>query len=179
MKHFRLAWVSLACVVVASGQAVVESAILTGAGAGGAAAGAKGAGAAAAGVLSRLNEIAGKSAAAPEKSAAAPEKSAAPAQQAASKGAVVTVVPANSPAVPQLLQLPRPIDASLVKPGLTRDRLIACCGEPSMRITETKKSKFVETMWYTTSDEDELKVQLEEGIVTLVLSSRTTLAKQQ
>jgi len=172
MKHFRLAWVSLACVVVASGQAVVESAILTGAGAGGAAAGAKGAGAAAAGVLSRLNEIAGKS-------AAAPEKSAAPAQQAASKGAVVTVVPANNPGVPQLLQLPRPIDASLVKPGLTRDRLIACCGEPSMRITETKKSKFVETMWYTTSDEDELKVQLEEGVVTLVLSSRTTLAKQQ
>jgi len=168
MRYFRLAWVSLACVVAASGQAVVESAILTGAGAGGAAAGAKGAGSAAAGVLGRLNEIVSKS-------AAASDKSAAPAQQAGSNAAAVAAVPLSKPEP----VVPRLIDASLVKPGLTRERLIACCGEPSMRITETKKSKFVETMWYTTSDEDELKVQLEEGVVTLVLSSRTTLAKQQ
>ena len=162
MKHFLWTLVSLAFGVPAFGQAAVEYGILTGASAG-AATGAKGAGSATAGALGRIGDIVGKSGAASGKASA---------PQPVPKASVLRTVPASKPFVPQL------IDASMVTVGLSRKDLFARCGEPKMRISEIRDSKFVETVWYTTADKDELKVELEAEVVTLVVSSRTARANQ-
>lgn len=47
-----------------------------------------------------------------------------------------------------------------------------------MRSTGIRDSKLVETVWYTTADKDQLKVELEADAVTLVFSSRTARANQ-
>ncbi|MSV32493.1 MAG: hypothetical protein EXQ57_08235 [Bryobacterales bacterium] len=74
--------------------------------------------------------------------------------------------------------VPPPIDASMVTVGLSRKDLFSRCGEPRMRSTGIRDSKLVETVWYTTADKDQLKVELEADAVTLVFSSRTARANQ-
>ena len=162
MKYFLWTLVFLTCGVAAFGQAAVESAILSGASAG-AATGAKGAGSATAGAFGRIGEIVGKGGAASGKASA---------PQPVPKASVLTTVPGSKPYVPL------PIDASMVTVGLSRKDLFSRCGEPRMRITGIRDSKLVETVWYTTADKDQLKVELEADVVTLVVSSRTARANQ-
>ncbi len=133
-------------------QAVVESSVLSGAAAA-AATGAKGAGKSAGAVFGRVGAIAGK----------APQAVSAPAPATAP----VPTAPAPAPAA-----APKPVDPSAVKVGLSRKDLLARCGEPTMSVLGNRRSASAETLWYATTDNDELKVELEGGVVTRVTSLR-------
>ena len=135
-------------------QAVVESSVLSGAAAA-AATGAKGAGKSAGAVFGRVGQIAGK---APQPAAATP--------------AANTAAPAPAASAAKPASAPKPVDPASVKVGLTRKDLLARCGEPTMSVLGNRRSASAETFWYATTDNDELKVELEAGVVTRVTSLR-------
>lgn len=161
MKSFILIGLCMVSASGAFGQAAVETAILTGAGAGAAASGAKGTGAAIGGVFGQLNKIAGKQGVEAGKGGGGEERP--------STG-VEAWTPGKAAA-------PKAVDASMVKVGMSRKELLSDCGEPLFRTSSTKQTVQVETLYYSTLDKDELKVELEEGAVVRVVSRREAKAR--
>ena len=59
----------------------------------------------------------------------------------------------------------RPIDPAVVVAGLTRAELIERCGSPTLATQRTRAGSAIETLWYQTTTDDELEVQLTDGKV--------------
>ncbi len=129
-------------------QAVVEHAVITGAGSTGAAAG-SGAGKAVGGIFEGAGKTLGS---------ARNEISAASAVAGASKAAAT-----------KEQFVPQPVDPSQITAGMDREDLLAKCGKPSMRTSQTKNYQLVENYWYYTAEHEPVVVTLRDGTVASVI----------
>ena len=157
MYLFRSLTLTVACAIGASGQAVVEHAIGTAAAAA-ASSGAQGAGQAAGGVFGSLTKVLEKSTSSSEKSS-----------QSASRASIQTPAPtASRPKAPAS----RIIDSSMVVAGLTRAEIFELCGAPTSAVQRTRSGSVIETLWYKTTNGDELEVQIVDGkVASAILAS--------
>jgi len=145
----------LAAPVCLHAQAMTEYGLSLGRSSLGGAAGAKKVGDATGAVLSKTGQAV-QSAATPAKSSAA----AAPAKEQPSVRRVETArsagqagaasVPAAAPAATPSAPA-KPVDLTLITPGLDRQDLLAKAGKPSMKMTSSEGGDDVEKYWYRTA----------------------------
>jgi Flp pilus assembly pilin Flp len=142
--------------MIAPGQAAVEHAVITGAGAGAAAAGAGGTGKSVGGVFGSLSKTIESGQA----------KTSPPAPGAPQ--AVQTPAPRSSAPAPAVI----PLDPSRVKVGMTRAALDALGSTPTFASHQTRGGITIETLWFQTPNDGEMRVDLREGkIANIRLSS--------
>ncbi|MBI3278408.1 MAG: hypothetical protein HYZ57_01040 [Acidobacteria bacterium] len=149
-------------------QAVVESALTTGASTN-AAAGAKSAGKSISGVFGKLSETAAK--------AGAGQTAVTRQPAATAKTAAASSTARAAAGEPGKADQPKPLpDTTGIKTGMDREELLKIMGRPAMRISMPEGGALIERMTWAGAD-GELRVTLRDGKITQVNGPTTDTAQ--
>lgn len=154
---------TLAAVVSAQAQTVVEHSLATGAMGTAAAGGAKGASKSIGNVLGSVNKTLSKAGSVDSKGSSSTTSE--------------TIVTTSKPSSGAVSAKSKPGDLSIIRVGMARVELVKLVGKPMMKTSRVEGTAFVETFYYQGPD-DVIVVTLRDGKVTEVVPPPPGVAKE-